>query len=285
MLPTQPIAREMLIPVFETLDTALRARGMRSGIPFGIGAEHISTLDPELQRLLDEVGQPQCRQEGAITSISGFEFLKILAQAGVDIAAIKTPDDFKPIAGRFHIVNTWFVRLHHRYRGGLWVKIIRDREKGKTYLMKQEADTATSRFTLVHNTLVLRSRYSFGTLELRAQELLREVLSDEQWEQYILEGAFIERGRSGVEYIVRKGRPTIAFRQKLKSENDGVSIVSVNHLAALCLHPLAYYTDTWAGAMPPSDEVLAHLLLIRSDEHRFWKEANHFPLDAVGSGI
>jgi hypothetical protein len=49
-------------------------------------------------------------------------------------------------------------------------------------------------------------------------------------------------------------------------------------LAALCLHPLAYYTDTWAGSQPPSHEVMAHLMLIRCDEHAFWKKSGQHPI-------
>jgi hypothetical protein len=52
--------------------------------------------------------------------------------------------------------------------------------------------------------------------------------------------------RSGVTYLFRRGRPTIALRQDEE----------VNYaLCALCLHPIGYYGDTWAGVMCPTDEV------------------------------
>lgn len=49
-------------------------------------------------------------------------------------------------------------------------------------------------------------------------------------------------------------------------------------LCALCLHPIAYYSKSWAGAMTPTDDVCAHLMMMRSDEHLFWRRANqHAP--------
>ena len=49
-------------------------------------------------------------------------------------------------------------------------------------------------------------------------------------------------------------------------------------LACLCLHPIAYYADSWAGAMCPTDDVIAHLMLMRGDEPMFWRRSNqHAP--------
>ena len=49
-------------------------------------------------------------------------------------------------------------------------------------------------------------------------------------------------------------------------------------LCAPCLHPIAYYDGSWAGAMCPTDDVIAHLALMRGDEHMFWRRANqHAP--------
>src|SRR3546814_10910453 len=44
-------------------------------------------------------------------------------------------------------------------------------------------------------------------------------------------------------------------------------------LCALCLHPIGYYENSWAGAMCPTDDVIAHLMLMRrSEERRVGKE-------------
>ena len=48
-------------------------------------------------------------------------------------------------------------------------------------------------------------------------------------------------------------------------------------LACLCMHPIAYYAGSWAGAMCPTDDVIAHLSLMRADEHMFWKRSNQHP--------
>jgi hypothetical protein len=39
----------------------------------------------------------------------------------------------------------------------------------------------------------------------------------------------------------------------------------------LCMHPIAYYEDSWAGAMCPTDDVIAALMMMRGDEPMFWR--------------
>lgn len=36
-------------------------------------------------------------------------------------------------------------------------------------------------------------------------------------------------------------------------------------VACLCMHPIGYYADSWAGALCPTDDVITHLLLMRSE--------------------
>jgi hypothetical protein len=88
---------------------------------------------------------------------------------------------------------------------------------------------------------------------------------------------FVERGpQSDLLYLFRRGLPILTFR---------ADETMVHPRAALCLHPLAYYAGTHAGAMPPSDEVLALLLMMRADEPYLWRKANQLsirdPLVAV----
>jgi hypothetical protein len=77
-------------------------------------------------------------------------------------------------------------------------------------------------------------------------------------------------------YLFRKGRPTIVLRQT--EEFTQV-------LCALCLHPIGYYGDSWAGFMCPTDEVIAHLLIMRGSEAKFWANANQHPLDRPAAGL
>jgi len=37
--------------------------------------------------------------------------------------------------------------------------------------------------------------------------------------------------------------------------------------------------------MVPTDDVIAHLMLMRADEHGFWKRANQHPLDRLEAGL
>lgn len=113
--------------------------------------------------------------------------------------------------------------------------------------------------------------------ELTATAKLLRTVSPHQFKAYMLTGCFIETSkRSGVSYLFRKLRPTIAL-----SSRTG----RVKPLCALCLHPLAYYDRTFAGGMVPTDDVIAHLLLMRADEHRFWKQANQHSVERVEAGI
>lgn len=111
--------------------------------------------------------------------------------------------------------------------------------------------------------------------EGRAIQLLTKLLRHRQFKQYMLTGMFLERSRrSGVTYLFRRLKPTIAIAAHpgLQESKAGMKI-----LAALCMHPIAYYAGSWAGAMCPTDDVIAMLMLMRADEHMLWKRANQHP--------
>lgn len=117
--------------------------------------------------------------------------------------------------------------------------------------------------------------------EKAAIDTLGELLRHRQFKQYLLTGMFVESSkRSGVHYLFRRLRPTVAFTERPRNDgaafnrpSDGMRI-----LCAMCMHPIGYYDDSWAGAMTPTDDVLAHLMLMRGDEHLFWRRCNqHSP--------
>ncbi len=113
--------------------------------------------------------------------------------------------------------------------------------------------------------------------EANALQLLAGHLRHRQFKQYLLTGSFLESSpRSGVTYFFRKLRPTIA----LSCRSGPVRV-----LCALCLHSMAHYEDSWAGAMCPTDDVIAHLMLMRGDEPLFWKRANQIPPNRPEAGI
>lgn len=98
-----------------------------------------------------------------------------------------------------------------------------------------------------------------------------------QMKQYMLTGMFLETSkRSNITYMFRRLKPTVAMR----ASNDKMRI-----LTTLCLHPIAYYDRSWAGAMVPTDDVIAHLMLMRGDEHGFWKQSNQHPAWKPEAGL
>lgn len=106
--------------------------------------------------------------------------------------------------------------------------------------------------------------------EQAALKLLGTMVRHHTFKHYLLTGMFLEQSpRSGVTYIFRRLRPTVAVKAGL----DG----KMRILAALCMHPIAYYAGSWAGAMCPTDDVIAHLALMRGDEAMFWRRCNQHP--------
>lgn len=113
--------------------------------------------------------------------------------------------------------------------------------------------------------------------EHNALNLLASMLKHRQFKQYLLTGMFAERSaRSGVHYLFRKLRPTLAFTAREER---------MRIMCALCLHPIGYYEGSWAGAMTPTDDVVAHLSLMRGDEAMFWRRANQHPAYVREAGI
>ena len=111
--------------------------------------------------------------------------------------------------------------------------------------------------------------------ESNAINTLARLLSHVQFKHYMLTGTFLEKSkRSGVHYMFRRLRPTVA----MGANKTG----SLNILCALCLHPIAYYHGTWGGSMVPTDDVIAHLMLMRGDEKMFWRRANQHATPEAG---
>ncbi|WP_176495674.1 hypothetical protein [Sphingomonas sp. HMP6] len=116
--------------------------------------------------------------------------------------------------------------------------------------------------------------------EGRAVQLLGTMLRHHALKQYLLTGMFIETSpRSGVTYVFRKLKPTVALAA------GGAPGAHRRILAALCMHPIAYYADSWAGVMCPTDDVIAHLALMRGDEAMFWRRSNQHPPHRPQAGL
>ena len=114
--------------------------------------------------------------------------------------------------------------------------------------------------------------------EAAAVDSLGKLLRHRQFKQYLITGMFMERSkRSGVSYLFRKLRPTLAIRT---GPDDRTRV-----LCALCMHPIGYYERSWSGAMTPTDDVIAHLMLMRGDEHMFWRRSNQHPAWRPEAGL
>lgn len=130
--------------------------------------------------------------------------------------------------------------------------------------------------SLAMNTMGIAPAWDIAA-EAKAIQKLATLLSAHAFKTYMLTGMFLETSkRSRITYLFRRLRPTVA----MSTSGNTVTI-----LCGLCLHPIGYYEGTWAGVMVPTDEVISHLMLMRGDEHNFWKQANQHPSHAPEAGI
>lgn len=116
--------------------------------------------------------------------------------------------------------------------------------------------------------------------ERKAQKLLCKHLSRQQWLDYFISGAFWEVSNSQKFYIFRKGFPTIVC---FCEEKNGKYDVTPMH--TLCMHVGLYTEGTFAGGVCPTDDVIAHLLMMRTDEDHYLTSCNVHQFDAPQSGV
>lgn len=126
----------------------------------------------------------------------------------------------------------------------------------------------------------LGASYAWGIEQERNALLtLGGLVQHYRFKGYLLTGLLLETSpRSNVTYIFRKLRPTIAMRPNRKGADMRI-------LAALCMHPIGYYAGSWAGAMCPTDDLIAHLMLMRGDEPMFWRRCNQHPPHSRLAGL
>lgn len=163
------------------------------------------------------------------------------------------------------LVNSWYSRRREAH-----VFVVQNAEGRASVFALYEKNHAR-RLSIVLKSFEAAWAHDIET-EYTAMMTLSEHITNEQMRQFIILGQFIEMSkRSKVAYLFRRARPTIAIR----ATEQGSKV-----LAVLCLHPIAYYRETFVGAMTPTDDVLAHLMLMRGDEVMFWRRANqHSPDD------
>lgn len=185
------------------------------------------------------------------------------------------PDELED-GEQVNVVNSWW--SHGRQAQ---VFLYRDGAGRLRHALDYAAKRAGRRLTFWLNTAGASAGWSYRD-ELRAMEKLKEMLSDHLFGMYVTTGTFLETSpRSGVTYMLRRARPTVAMVPMRRDDPNS----SMKILAVLCMHPVGLYANTWAGAMVPTDDVIAHLLWIRADEHGFWRRANQHQYAAPEAGL
>lgn len=174
--------------------------------------------------------------------------------------------------GDYTCVNSWVDK-----KSGLVVVIVK-LPNGKITYGFTPGNTARRRYRIIMDTIGASQVWSVRA-EFTALARLKTLISPVAFRYYVLTGTFIETSkRSKVIYVFRKNRPTLAIGRALHEDDT-------RFLAALCLHPIGYYEGTFAGSMVPTDDVIAHLLMMRGDEHKFWAHANQHSIEAAEAGV
>ena len=164
------------------------------------------------------------------------------------------------------LVNQWFSRARQAR-----VYLFRDVATGRVKVATEPVspDQSMDRLTYALRTIGAAAAWSVEA-EMNAMIKLDGLLSGQQERSYILTGSFLETSRrSNVTYLFRRLRPTVAMTPRNSNGDD-----MMRCLAVLCLHPVGFYRQTWGGCMTPTDDVIAHLLLMRGDEAGFWRQAS-----------
>lgn len=168
------------------------------------------------------------------------------------------------------VINEW------RHSSGDTIYVWKRFKDGKSEHMR--IPSSFHKLNLMINTMGTICEVFDTHIEVEAHKKLAAMVSDHAYSTYFMTGMFLESSkRSGVTYLFRKLKPTIA----MKATKGGMMKV----LSCLCLHPIAYYENTWAGALCPTDDVIAHLMLMRGDEPYFWRKANHHGVLDPQAGI
>jgi hypothetical protein len=247
----KPVAGENLVTLAEATRTVAESRMAEkdwSGMPLPV---------PGLRLVLE----PRYKHQ----RISEFRWPVCYDREGT---AFPLDQDQKDNAGgaEYWLVNSWW---NARFQAT--IKVYQDKHGHARCLAEAE-----ERLSLTLRTLQAAEVWPLGA-EQKAQQKLASLIPNEQFELYQLTSQFAETSeRSQVTYLFRRGRPTIALREV--GEEFRI-------LCALCLHPIGYYAQTWAGVMCPTDEVIAHLLMMRGSEDKYWANANQHPLDHPNAGV
>lgn len=151
---------------------------------------------------------------------------------------------------------------------------VNDQSGRQRIVWRLKCKKADEQLRLVMDTMLALTAWDVDA-ELKAQVKLGSLVTDHQFKQYTMTGLFVERSkRSQVMYLFRRLRPTLALRHDPQT-------FQLRLLCGLCFHPVGYYEKTFAGCLVPTDDVIAHLLMMRGDERKFWAQANQHTAESM----
>lgn len=168
-------------------------------------------------------------------------------------------------------------RSWYSERLGATITILEHYQTGKVkaHVQRHERRTSSGKAGLYVGTWSAARAYTLES-EMKAMECLKSKVTEDQYKRYFCTGMLVERSkRSRLIYVFRRMRPLLVLREHSSSDQPGYA--RYEFLTALCIHPQGYYSGTWAGTMPPTDDVIAQLLLMRSDERMLWRKATQHP--------
>lgn len=269
------------------------------GIPFGIGVMNLEDLDvkAETKRVLEAANRimESCTdfiEDKKVANLNDFSYSSL-----EDENCINIDIDDKQMPELSDIVDSDKIRVDIINR--FWTKskvgkgsfssardmheiIITQCPKTLNKYHSFGSNMIGGRLELLLESMFKNRESTLVEAEKKAQERLLELLDEKQRISFMVNDCFYEHStKSGASYVFRRNRPTLALR--LSDPVDGRQ--EVKFLASLCCHPMGYYTNTFAGVMTPSDELIANLLLLRADEHGFWKRSNQHPIHDPRSGV
>lgn len=233
----------------------------------------------DVRRMADRAAAAKGEWAGAPIPINGFK-LNLEPRypfKGVQGMCLEKPgksifDSGEPVPADLREINSWYCRARNVVVA-IWEEGGR-REWGVLPAFRQGE---RSRFIL--DTIGVAIQAWSIEAEREAMKTLSTLIRPHLFNAYEMTGTFIETSpRSRLTYLFRRCRPTLVLAN---SKRLGCMVC----IAALCLHPIGHYEGTFAGCMVPTDDVIAHLLMMRADERKFWSKANHHDLWSARAGV
>lgn len=240
--------------------------------------ELLRQVSDDFEQLAEEAGLPCGMPASALAFKEGVYLEQAFVRAILQGAGASAPKPESTTTAELDervLHNQWVTKRPWRGQWGI-VHIWRNRRTGEFEWDFEEFLPGLSRLEWAMRTTAVQLAYGNVEAEVKARRKLEAMLAPRQLKSWTLTESFYEQGRSGMVYWLRKNRPTVALRPDSRTKDDG----KATPICALCLHALGGYQGTGAGILAPSDDVIAHLVMIRGNEHLFWRKANQFALNS-----